>query len=123
MQKSFKPKSDKLSETPDLICKGQSCFRCGTYVDLCEAICTMCGTNCKQAPCAACRDICERCGKSKVRCESRVQSREKEAPEHDDEERQDEGIIGELLYNLYIMNLFSIKIEQFLKPNTVAFTL
>lgn len=81
MQKSFTPKETKTN-APDIYCKGQSCFRCGTFIDECEGTCTVCGTHCKgpNAPCTVCRDTCERCGKPKVRCESRGEI----APLHDE---------------------------------------
>lgn len=92
LQNSFTPKLTK-TQTPELICKGQNCFRCGTFIDDCEGTCTACGTHCKRsdAPCIACRDTCDRCGKPKFRCESRAdESRDLVAQEHDG--IHDEGI-------------------------------
>lgn len=92
MQNSFTSKLNN-TKTPELICKGQTCFRCGTFINDCEGTCTACGTYCKRsdAPCNACRDTCDRCGKPKFRCESRGDgSRDLVALEH--EGTHDEGI-------------------------------
>ncbi|XP_031573683.1 transcriptional regulator ATRX-like [Actinia tenebrosa] len=94
MQMSFKPKETTIdSDNNDFeYCKGQYCYRCGSYVNECEATCSVCGTHCKRpdAPCKVCRDTCERCGKPKVRCESRDQGLV--AREQEEEDLQAKGI-------------------------------
>ncbi|XP_032242088.2 uncharacterized protein LOC5516299 isoform X2 [Nematostella vectensis] len=77
----------------DLYCKGQNCYRCGTFIDECEGTCTACGTHCKKTtgPCTACRDVCDRCGKARWRCESQPESLGTSDEEEDGAELVAEG--------------------------------
>lgn len=108
MQMSFKPKENTNSEENDVeYCKGQYCYRCGSYVNECEGTCSVCGTHCKRpdAPCKVCRDTCERCGKPKVRCESRDQG---QVASEQEEELQANGIGEQFVLAPFYMYLWIV---------------